>query len=407
MDDNKKNEIIDLIIKNINKTHKNYNYRNFLNYLIINYYYAKDRNDKSMYIKIKKEFINLLDHLDHRKVPLGNTYGYTMLLYLMDCFDIKSYKEEIINKIIFYCLDVVEKDERNSINMIPGIYDLLNGLSGILLYFINLENTDKYNDFIKKSILWITKKINEDSINFKSFMIKKEYIIDPKIRNACKEGYIDLGLSHGLIAIAIMLSAAYKKNYLKKQCLNNIEKIINLYLSLERRYETGMYPEVVEVIQNMKIPHYKHRVSWCYGSIGILRALYIISVNTDNIQLKKHVIENLKNLYFIGIHRYMLKCPTFCHGYSGIYLISYLFENDLHDDRFIFELKRKEAEKIIWSMGKEQNNFYFYTNDVEKEEKNEKELNDLNFLDGITSILVSYLSTKINEDLFIKILSLK
>ena len=59
-------------------------------------------------------------------------------------------------------------------------------------------------------------------------------------------------------------------------------------------------------------------------------------------------------------------------------------------------------------MGNEKNKYYFFTNDIDDSNKKDEELIDTNYLDGITSIIISYISTKIDleKNFYLKFLAL-
>nr|WP_318000252.1 lanthionine synthetase LanC family protein [uncultured Faecalibacillus sp.] len=401
--------ILESIVLELKSNMANGRYKVKIDSILVCYFYSLYRNDLKFFEDGKTELEQLLSKINLQKIPMGTVYGYILLIYLIDAYEINmEIKDDMIDRIKYFCLKVVREDYKKTINMISGIYDVLNGISGILLYFMQLDDLTKHQDFIEEVTAWLIYKVNNDAEGLQAFFIKNDFIINPYIKKLYKEGYIDCGLSHGLIGIGVVLSKVYKKNILKFECKNAIEKIKNIYIKYCRSYETGMFPEVIEVNNNIKIPHYSQRVSWCYGALGILRSLNIIAKNIEDKTLDKFVNENLEYLYSIDINRYLLKCPTFCHGYSGLYLITYLFSKYIDNNQKLFQLKIEESKKIIWSMGNEKNKYYFFTNDIDDSNKKDEELIDTNYLDGITSIIISYISTKIDleKNFYLKFLAL-
>ena len=406
-------EIIDSIIATLEKKLKLNNLNFMMDYLIINYYYSYYKNNFFLMEKSKRKLKQFLKEYNFQKQSISAFYGNTMLLYIIDAYDnendLLEYKEEIVNYVISYSRKLVELDYKIHIDLCHEAYDLIHGLSGILLYFVNSIDIEKNKDFICELIDWFFSRLKEDEINLTGFLIKKMYILDTKTREFISngQGYIDMGLSHGIIAIAIALSKAYKLGIKKKKSYEGVNIILNFYRKYVNTNNSALFPEIVAINNNYSIPHYELRVSWCYGSLGILRGLHIISENINNNALKYEIFSLIERLYSIDINFYMLSYPTFCHGYSGLFYISHLFE--MERKNILFECKIEESFKIIWEMTSKKNVYYFYDKNMDYYSETE-EIKSTDILEGIASILVPYFivfsKKPIKNDFFSKLLAI-
>ncbi|KMQ38776.1 hypothetical protein AAX19_03205 [Oenococcus oeni] len=105
-------------------------------------------------------------------------------------------------------------------------------------------------------------------------LIKNSNIIDDGRRNFFKEGYINLGLSHGLAGPLAALASIPNTKVLGK--------ITTLYADLFNQNQRITSPWTSEVsAQELKlnqfVTHGIDRASWCYGNPGIARAVYRVA----------------------------------------------------------------------------------------------------------------------------------
>jgi hypothetical protein len=58
-------------------------------------------------------------------------------------------------------------------------------------------------------------------------------------------------------------------------------------------------------------------MSWCYGSIGNLRAMFLASCNTENKEMEDYTINELVKIAQMDTKDYLLYLPYVCHGFAG------------------------------------------------------------------------------------------
>ena len=65
------------------------------------------------------------------------------------------------------------------------------------------------------------------------------------------------------------------------------------------------------------MPSTSRTMSWCYGSIGILRAIYLASINMSNEASKTFALNELIKIAKMESSDYLLSMPIICHGFAG------------------------------------------------------------------------------------------
>lgn len=217
------------IIDNINLELENYKPNNFpetfdlvIYYYFLAIYYKKtDLNKYRQYLEYSKDQLNkILNNLKKYDIPLGSWYGFTGIAYMI---------RELYGECqILYSIENFVKDQSLKLivngknhDLFNGKYDLLNGLTGILSYFITYHNEQL--NYIEECLNWMIKLFEEDCeiIKSKNIWIKNKYITNPIFKKKYSEGYIDLGAAHGIIDFLYIFSLA-KKNNIKCNKLDEI-----------------------------------------------------------------------------------------------------------------------------------------------------------------------------------------
>jgi len=72
-----------------------------------------------------------------------------------------------------------------------------------------------------------------------------------------------------------------------------------------------------QYVGHEEVMHVPHQMSWCYGSIGVLRAIYLASVYTANREMENFAIDELVKIAQMEVGRYLLSSPIICHGFAG------------------------------------------------------------------------------------------
>lgn len=405
------------IIKTITNNLNDYSPQTFpeMYDLVIYYHYLSvfyeeiDNNLGNLYDTYAKKFLEkILTNVKHYDIPMGSWYGFTGLAYVIreiygNCALLNSIEKFIQEQSLRLIINGKKRD-----SLFNGQYDVLNGLTGMVAYFMRYRLDQK--DYIIKCLKWMINLFDKEKQikNSDKLLIKNAYITNPIFKKEYPEGYIDLGVSHGIIDFLYVFSLAKNKGIECENLEETYNKILNFYLSIFDKYKDFNWPQLIYVNGKKREYVSKKRFGWCYGKLGVIRTIYCIAKNTHNMQLEKKMISEIKKININDLDNLGLECPTFCHGYSAVYLIASMFYNETKD--IYFKKLLKKLEEKIWSMGNKKNKFYFYKYDRDYIcKKDIYEYEKINSIDGIFSVLIPYFICKSNyqDNLYTKSLFLK
>lgn len=377
---------------------------NYYDHCILSFYlYKYFENNSNQELSDKYFFrsrISLKNYFTNAKfISLSNTwYGGIGLLYIMrglnkdgDLTEKISYMESRIGNYI-----INDKKNYNQ-NLFDSDYNILNGLAGVGIYYLD-NNPDKYYQLLNV--------INDRLIQILSLFYTSNSETQYSLVNG-KE--VDYCISHGILGILFYLSKYYKL-YKDEKILDQINLYLTDYISFledENLSCLNKFPMYAKKLDNKIGYKYPKRVSWCYGTIGIYRAMYLISKNIGNISMRKKIINQMKMFEIGDLNKYNLKCPTFCHGYSGAYYIFSVFNKD--EGNLNFDILIEKLQNKIWSFYDEKFIYCFPKYDYDKYGNIHNKQTKTSIVDGIASICIAYLSSKIDidNDFFAKSLALK
>lgn len=252
----------------------------------------------------------------------------------------------------------VYKNELKSGNVRTEFYDLVNGISGVGMYYLSLKHRTKQEEVFLREIINYLIDIHcmsDFKIDGGGWLIKCENQLREEDMKIFSSGSIDLGMAHGLIGTAVFLAKAYSRGIVEEGQCNVIEDIIELYISLKRLNVGGIleWPSQLGKVEFTERRWEKdirnNRISWCYGSIGILRGIYLVSKFINNNELENWAITNLLKISRLPFKAYKLDSPILCHGYAGVISIFNLLNR---------EKKEKYLEKAIEKIMEKELSFY-------------------------------------------------
>lgn len=337
---------------------------NYLDYCILSYYlYEFFKNSDKNELSVKyfnrgrmklKEFLINLSHISF----FDTWYGAVGLLYIMRSFNINN---DLNKKISYFeektLITVKSFIKEDNFKLERFHYDIFNGLVGISLYLMKY-NYEKNEEILKE----ISYRLIEILSVFNSEISDKLPIMKPKMEKPKK---IDYGIAHGILGIIFCLSKyyTYSKDIHILEAINISLKCYKKFIYSDLYTHIDKFPTMAEVDENDNYKYYHvNRSVWCYGSIGTYRALYLISININDIKFKQLIeaeIIKFKNNTPKDFH---LVCPTFCHGLSGVYYILSLFNNDNYN----FGNITKKLENEIWTFYDDNLKFCFPKYDLIK-----------------------------------------
>lgn len=378
-----------------------------LELLLIDYYLAIGLSNKKFKDNFEKRLDEYLLDFDADNLNLfGITNSFVVLIYLISAYDQEKKYNNVLSQLISYWksnikkyvypLLIEEKITHNHIDIISGISNI-----GNLLLYIDDDNNFEMIDKITR---YLINKLK----NYKNAYFFPYSIFDDESNKFLENTYYyDLGLSHGGIGALVFLSRVQKKNndiYLK----NAIIHALDIYYKNSNSIDGILqFPESITYINEIETKRKSERMSWCYGNIGILRALYIIEDNLDRKDKKEKIFESIENLAEIDINKTRLECPTMCHGLSGMSVILKIFLKERTSSKI--EKRVIDIEKIISSKFDFKYKFGFEKIDyLPMKRTNIYSEENLSIIDGIGSILIVGCLDKIEPkmDIYSRLISI-
>lgn len=137
----------------------------------------------------------------------------------------------------------------------------------------------------------------------------------------------------------VALSLAYKSDIRSDGILETIEEIISEYRKSAYYVNDIIYwpgrVTLEQYIGQSEIEHIPNRMSWCYGSIGILRAMYIASVSISDKENEQFILNEFIKIAKMNLSDYLISSPIVCHGYVGAAAVMKEMFNDINKPEFL------------------------------------------------------------------------
>lgn len=271
-----------------------------------------------------------------------------------------------INKFILLNVSSTIKMVNDNINDLKvQHYDVITGISGITRYLININSIND-TSAIHSCLSYLVEICGKKRINghiLPRWYIKSENQNRLKDRIKFSKGNFNLGFAHGIAGVLAVLSYAASEGISVSKQKESIIEIISEY-KRTAMYDDGIvywqgqcsYDDFIS--EKKDINKCMKRMSWCYGSIGILRAIKKGAEVIDDQELLKWVRNSICDISKIDIERYRVISPILCHGYAGILI---LLINEFREKESI-DIKRRirELTEIILKLYSSSHEYGFY-----------------------------------------------
>ena len=281
-------------------------------------------------------------------------------------------------------LHLVEEhpEYHNLLKISPTDYDIIEGVSGILVYLLSQEQDE--NDYIINRIINFLSEFSLKNSTLTGFYVESKNQMSKTESKLYPLGCLNFGLAHGLAGVGIMLSYSKLKGYSNEKSIAAIKKIIMLYEKHELKnymWKEGLSDIELKKTEKSNLQYEFIRDAWCYGSPGISLLYLYSSLALEDKKLKSKACNILK----ASIRRSNgLEQSILCHGFSGAIEIC-LFFKKIYKTTDFDDCIKSLKEKLI-SDFREDMTYGFNTT---AEFENIKTKDNLGYLDGIIGILLT------------------
>ena len=300
-----------------------------------------------------------------------------------------------INELLVNNLSEYLKDSDKKTFNVAGNYEVIKGLSGPLRYLLCFDDDEKINKMVERIIDIFIKRSNDIAIL--GYRVPGWHYYPSRVEKAFSSigelnGCINYGVSHGMGSPLLTLSLAYKKGISKIELKDAINRLVSEYMNAlyyvndivywPSKISFEQYAGLEEIIKK------PNQMSWCYGSVGILRALYISGVLVSNDEVAKFATSELINIAKMDLSDYLLTLPIVCHGLVGTAAILNLMYLETGKTDFL----KKTVEMIGLSAMIDIESFF----EISKQNMRERGVSSIislhNHLEGYNGIIQTILS---------------
>lgn len=271
-------------------------------------------------------------------------------------------------------------------------YDSILGLSGILRYLL-LTDSELYRESIQKvvdALIYLSQYSTDKQEAVPNWHIQKDNVFPYEERESYRSGMINFGLSHGIAGPLAVLSVAKLQGINRPGLAEAIGRLIEFFLCFVQEQPDGevYWPSAITGEEYLKpalsiSPH--KRLSWCYGSLSILRSLFLASKAVSNEKIQIWAVNKAIRFTKMPLEKYLFESPTICHGYSGALILFESFYRDTHETAFLDAIER--LQRKICSMNSMSYKYGFQNIDWIKGKYNIED--DLSLLSGASGVLLA------------------
>ena len=152
------------------------------------------------------------------------------------------------------------------------------------------------------------------------------------MRAAFPDGHHNCGLAHGLPGPLALLSIASLEGVEVEGSRAAID-VAARWLAMHA-HDGGSGPDWPNAVPRVEHPHAAaaptspSRPTWCYGSAGVARALWLAGEALDDDEYRDLAVRAMRGVLARPPHARRITSPTFCHGTAGLLQITLRFAED-------------------------------------------------------------------------------
>lgn len=310
--------------------------------------------------------------------------------------------QDSLNELLFNRVDALVKEAQEQIqDMSMQLFDAISGFSGITRYILQHRDSPEKSNTIEACLrflidLCLEKEVEGIRVPCYHISSKNQFLEDEKIEYP--KGAFNFSLSHGIAGPLMVLGTALTEGIELEGQREAIQMMLNDFYRFSSLEQDGsvIWPgrvsfesyvdNIVDVIPT--------RASWCYGTPGIGRSVYIASKAIGDKKSENLALQAMENLCKMPLEDYLLDSPILCHGYGGVLAILTAMYRDTGN--VVYYKRMNEIVDVILGFYDEDSLFGFkdvykywekgFTGPrpIVKEEK-------ICFLEGTTGIILSLL----------------
>ncbi|BDG29942.1 hypothetical protein CSW25_00250 [Thermus scotoductus] len=274
-----------------------------------------------------------LEHaLEHPSPSVGLLSGLAGLAWVDH--KLNGLARRAVNARLFQGVSALLKESPPNGGVHPTVFDATYGLAGVGRYLLAIapQNADAeylLRKILRRFIAWSQRTAPEGFFTPAHEVRPFEMADRPELA----QGYLDLGLAHGIPGPLALLSLAWGSG-LREPGMEQAAALLVRRIQQTLR-ETPYGPDVpyrqLPILRQSPEPS---RTGWCYGNPGVARALQLAARSFAQPDWAALARELVRSAIRRPIEIRGLAAPTFCHGLSGFLAVLLHFETDLPSDEW-------------------------------------------------------------------------
>lgn len=209
-------------------------------------------------------------------------------------------------------------------------YDVIDGAAGVLMYLLASGRRDaetvRLAHELVDYLLWLLEAPHEG--HPPSWWTPAEAYITPRYAESFPSGLLNLGLSHGLPGVLLVLADALDLQYRGREMRSALLRWSDWLLA--RRTSDGWDWAVGVSPDQERYEEAEHRLAptWCYGDMGVCVALAHVAAALGSAGLAAAVDDVVSECLRVGSQPASSDdgaaqtSPTVCHGEAGVLLMA-------------------------------------------------------------------------------------
>jgi lantibiotic modifying enzyme len=213
-----------------------------------------------------------------------------------------------------------------------GYYDVIAGLAGLAAYFSTRDSVPPMLSAVRSQLVErLVQLTASNDAGIPVWFTPPEKILNTRFAELYRGGLLDLGLSHGaagLLAATALLHRRQNDSRLRDAARHFSGFLLNLR---QHRDNVCSWPSAVGIAAGQGAELAQHPLlPWCYGAIGIARALWLAGLALEDSLVKECAVDTV--LAICRTRRIpALPTPGLCHGQAGVLQIVARFCEDVEN----------------------------------------------------------------------------
>lgn len=203
-------------------------------------------------------------------------------------------------------------------------FDAISGLSGIAQYLFLITDIDTTSTLkiIANYLCKLTNYQIYKAHKVPGWFVHGENITTFLEKELYPNGQINYGMAHGITGVLAILLKLSQKNIQRHNVDLAINTILQEFEKVEYKSPSGVvyYPGMLDINDYINKNYYadnNERMSWCYGSVGILYILYLVYKYKNNYEKCNSILNSFDSIAIQGNSCWKLESPIICHGFAG------------------------------------------------------------------------------------------